>query len=107
MKKEECGQLNILERYLKEHGIKYERIDKEKLLDNEKRIAQMEIHQINALDDTGNKLWDVIFHPGSYGYEQGKLELYGCLVDEGKDGDSVAGWLTAQDVIERIERKTP
>lgn len=42
--------------------------------------------------------WDVICHRGSYGYEQGLLEIgY-------KNCDEVEGWLTAEQVLERIEK---
>ena len=38
---------------------------------------------------------------GSYGHEKGLLEIMG-LVDEEKTGDSVEGWLTAEEVFDRI-----
>ena len=38
---------------------------------------------------------------GSYGHEEGLLEIMG-LVDEEKTGDSVEGWLTAEEVFDRI-----
>ena len=107
MKKEECGQLNMLERYLKEHNIRYERIDQDRIFDREKCIAQNERHQINVLDEEDNRLWDAICHPGSYGYERGLLEIYGSIVDEARVGDTVEGWLTAQDVICLIEGRQP
>ena len=61
-------------------------------------------HQIIVYDENGKKLWDAVCHRGSYGYENGLLEIYGNIVDEKKDGDEVVGWLTADDVIARIER---
>lgn len=97
--------LNRIEEYLKEHGIKYERIDQDKIFDFEKHIAQCERHQIIVPCAGDNFQWDVICHPGSYGYNKGLLEIYGNIVDEEKDGDSVVGWLTAEDVITRIRQK--
>ena len=97
--------LNYLEKYLQVHGIKYERIDKEEIFDRERHIAQNERHQIIVPCSGDDFQWDVICQKGSYGYDKGLLELYGNLVDEEKDGDSVVGWLTAQDVIDRIEAK--
>jgi hypothetical protein len=44
---------------------------------------------------------DVICHRYSYGGREGKLEIMG-LVDEAKIGDSVEGYLTANQVFERI-----
>lgn len=45
----------------------------------------------------------VIQHYGSYGGQHGFLEIMGLLTPE--DGtDSVLGWLTAQEVFERIKQ---
>lgn len=96
-------ELNKLEGYLRKNGIEYERIDQERELDVYGMAIQLERHQI-CVPAKEDKDWDVICHWGSYGYEEGLLELYGSLVTE-KDGDSVAGWLTADDVIKRIESK--
>lgn len=54
--------------------------------------------------ENGKRVWDAICHFGSYGYKEGLLEIMGSIVDVEKDGDSVVGWLTAQDVIKRLER---
>jgi hypothetical protein len=43
---------------------------------------------------------DVICHSGSYGHEEGLLEIMG-LVDK-DHGDSVEGYLTAREVFRRI-----
>ena len=44
---------------------------------------------------------DAICHSGSYGHEKGLLEIMG-LVDEEAVGDSVEGYLTAEEVFKRI-----
>ena len=92
-------ELNKLEQYLKSKGIPYERIDRNTLLDQYGRMRQLERHQIcvPVIDDE-LKDWDVICNWGSYGYEEGLLELYGNLC-----GGDVIGYLTADDVIRRIE----
>lgn len=99
------SELDKLENYLKDHNIPYERIDKvgeykrhqaEEGLDNR--------HQILVKDEDGVVIWDAICHYGSYGYEEGLLEIMGTLVIP-EDRDSVAGWLTAEDVIKRIENR--
>jgi len=59
-------------------------------------------HQVIVFDENRGIAWDAICYPGSYGYEDGLLEIAGCLINE-DDGDSVAGWLTAKDVIQRIK----
>lgn len=48
-----------------------------------------------------NNVCDVIIHNGSYGRQQGLLEIMG-LVDEEEVGDSVEGYLTATDCFNRI-----
>lgn len=95
---ERLKELNKLEDYLKEHEIQYERIDKEDSPYGYDR------HQISVPTHT-KKEWDAICQRGSYGYEDGLLEIYGSLVDRAKygDTDSVVGCLTAEDVIRRIE----
>jgi len=51
-----------------------------------------------------NPVCDAICHEFSYGYSEGLLEIMG-LVDEKKSGgDSVEGYLTADEVFERIAK---
>lgn len=87
-------ELKKLQNYLEDHNIAYQRIDKEKGLLNR--------HQIIVFEH-GKRLWDAICQYGSYGYEEGLLEVYGDPVIKPEDGDSVCGWLTAEDVIQRWE----
>ena len=51
--------------------------------------------------DGTTRLWDAICHHGSQGYEQGLLEIYGEIVHPMLDGDSVVGYLTASEIIEK------
>jgi len=44
---------------------------------------------------------DAICHDGSYGRNEGLLEIMGCLTDEEAACDSVVGWLPAEEVFER------
>lgn len=91
-------ELNKLEQYLISKGIQYERIDQAQILDQYGYARQLERHQICVpVADPRYKDWDVICNWGSYGYEEGLLELYGSLCD----GD-VIGWLTAAEVIGMI-----
>lgn len=46
---------------------------------------------------------DAICHDGSYGREAGLLEIMGVLVDEAKTNDTVEGWLTADEILKRID----
>lgn len=89
------SELDKLEKYLKEHNIPYDRID-------EAEKGLIDRHQILVKDKDGDVIWDAICQRDSYGYGQGLLEIMGTLVGP-EDGGSVAGWLTAEDVIRRIE----
>lgn len=91
------SELDKLEAYLKENGIGYKRIDEPSAGNPWPR------HQVLVFGQDGEIAWDAICHRGSYGFEQGLLEIYGNIVAE-EDGDSVVGWLTAEDVIERIRK---
>lgn len=95
-------ELNKLEKYLRGKHIPYERIDQDQILDQYGLARQLERHQICVPDANYPWSWDVICNWGSYGYEEGLLEIKGSIVSE-NDGDSVAGYLTADDVIRRIE----
>ena len=50
-----------------------------------------------------NCVSDAVCHGFSYGHEDGLLEIMG-LVDEAEVGDSVEGWLSAEQVFERYEK---
>ena len=103
-------ELDKLEAYLKDRNIPYKRIDEKPTLPLLISPAEMfegvgEHHQIIVTDKTGKRLWDVICQWGSYGFEQGLLEGWQGIF---RKYDPV-GWLTAEDVIKRIEendRKT-
>ena len=49
-------------------------------------------------------IMDAIEHSGSYGKEIDKLEIMGLLTPEEEERDSVLGYLTAEDVFERIRK---
>lgn len=103
-------EMNKLEAFLKENYIIYERIDEEDTYPEEARkevIALFEKdgheyeptdkHQIIAFDKDGKRTWDVICQRGSYGAERGLLEGMGDIFNEAE------GWLTAAEIIKRIE----
>ncbi len=94
-------ELNKVERYLKENKIDYQRKDQYSF--DEKR-PYVEIHQLIVHGDHDRK-WDVICHPGSYGYKEGLLEIMGniCRGNEENVEGYIEGYLTAEEVIERIK----
>lgn len=71
---------------------------------NTANLFGIEQNQILVVDSEGNYLWDAICHQGSYGYEDGLLEIMGEIVDPSCE-DDVEGWLTADDVIARVKEK--
>lgn len=98
-------ELNKLEKYLKQNSIQYERIDTDKTFDANGFLYTLERHQICVpVEDDELREWDAICQYGSYGYEEGLLEIMGSIVHE-EDCDSVVGYLTADDVIKRIEKE--
>lgn len=84
-------QMDLLEEYLREKEIKYQRKD----MDGGEQII--------VYDEDGYRIWDAVCTKYSYGHERGLLEIMGDIVDGRRMGDSVEGWLTAQDVIDRVE----
>lgn len=103
-------ELDKLEDYLKVHDIRYERIDESTIPEPMKNSPFLnddvfdgfgERHQIIVYSGK-ERSWDAICHWGSYGYEEGLLEIMGNII---KDSDIVKGWLTADEVIEMFEKK--
>lgn len=88
-------EFDKLENYLKKNGFKYHRID---VTDPNKE----ERHQLIVMH-YGKTWWDAICQPTSYGWKDGLLEVMGKPVVRKDDGDSVCGYLTANEVIERFE----
>lgn len=88
------NEMRKLEIYLDDNGFYYV------------RIKSPTLNQLVAVNENGEKLWDVICNKWSYGYEQGLLELSGSLVtddDIAKNDDTVVGYLTATEMIDRIK----
>lgn len=104
-------EMNKLEEYLKEKGIEYRRTDEDntypaEIVDDLKaRLGDLyepfDRHQICVGGNMvpGDCDWDVICHYGSYGSKEGLLEGMGSIF-----GTDVEGFLTADEVIERIEK---
>lgn len=58
--------------------------------------------QIIVYDNKGVRRWDAVCHSGSYGGKRGLLEVMGKEIVR-NEYDSVEGYLTAEDIIERLE----
>lgn len=95
-------ELNKLEKYLKEHGYKYDRTDDDgKIMRSPFGLLPTFDHHQIIVYENGERSWDVILNSGSYGAEKGLLEAMGSRIVRG--GDSVEGYLTADEIIERLE----
>ena len=97
-------ELDKLEAYLKDKGIPYTREDAEEMRDAQGFILRTPRHQIIVNDSEGRRQWDAICQRGSYGYNEGLLEVMGSPVVNSEEGQ-VVGCLTAADVIKRIEKR--
>lgn len=84
-----------------ENGFVVTRKDRAPEMDGEGLFMYTERHSIIVTMKDGEYLWDAICHPGSYGYEQGLLEVMGVPVVGHGD---VEGWLTADQVFERWQK---
>ena len=64
--------------------------------------------QVIVYDNEGNRLWDAVINKGSYGSERGLLEVMGSAIVKkvskmgNDDDDEVLGWLTADEILEKI-----
>lgn len=58
---------------------------------------------VRFYNENGLEIGDAVCHSGSYGHENGLLEIMGLGVCMENAGDDVEGWLTAEEVLERLE----
>lgn len=111
-----CGVIEAMEDYMN-YKSKYNEIFKLKdMLDKEhidysfidrsinKSIYTMESYQIIIYKNDGTRLISVIEGYGTYGEENDLLEIMGCLTKEEMKIDSVLGYLTASEVLDRIKK---
>lgn len=95
------SEMEKLAQYLNENGYTFE------IIRGHTPSYLFERNQIWVWTDETrtDTLFDAICHFGSYGYEQGLLEIMGDrLMTEQDGGRSVAGWLTADQIIERLKK---
>lgn len=84
-KKEYEPEIEKLAKGLEERGIKF--------------VSHPLYDGFQIIVKRGRTGWDAICHSGSYGHEQGLLEIMGDIV---KGSDEVEGYLTAEDILERL-----
>ena len=100
----------------------YVKIDEMEKLENYLKVKDIpyEIHKVDCkfwngkcykqicvpVFDPDKRSWDAVCNPGTYGFEDGLLEIMGSiLTPEDEEYDSVVGFLTSKEVIKRIELK--
>jgi hypothetical protein len=54
--------------------------------------------------DGEKRVCSIVEHIGTYGYRHDRLEIMGLLNANERKGDTVVGWLTAENVFDRIKR---
>ena len=83
-----------LKKMLEEEGIAFEFRDR--------RTPHYEFWQIIVLREDESRLISVIEGMGTYGQEENLLEINGCLTEEEMQDSCVKGYLTAEEVFDRI-----
>lgn len=81
-------------------NIPYEFFDRSWVLINKIEHASYQI--IVYKQDSKDRLISVVEGFGTYGEEKDLLEIMGCLTEKEEQEDSVLGFLTANEVFERI-----
>ena len=97
-------EMDKLEEYLSKNEFPYSRC--------RHRFGFSDWDQICVYDNEDHILiWDMVCHEYSYGYTQGLIEIMdhcpaekGLITEEEREYDSVLGSLTADEIIERIEK---
>lgn len=88
------AEFDKLVKMLDDAGIPYEREDSV-------GFFTMDRVKYPSIDDCE---CSVIYGYGSYGYDDGTLEIMGLLTPEEEEYDQVVGYLTAEEVFERISK---
>lgn len=97
-------ELDRLQEYLIAHRITHDRVDEEEIIDEVGRVLVSDRHEIYVPEEGEECRWIAVCHRGSYGWEERLIEICGTLVTE-EDDDTVVGFLTAADVIDRMKRE--
>jgi len=111
--KDKCKEIYKLHEMLEEAGIQHEIIDllpvspfaKSNCVFCHLVYPSREDYErgLGFYGDYSNEVCSVIEGDGTYGYEQDLLEIRGLLTPEEEKKDTVCGYLTAENVFERIK----
>jgi len=70
-----------------------------------KKVEVRSLHggaQVLVYNDENEREWDAVCHSFSYGGDRGLIEIMGGPVE---DSDDVEGYLTADEILARIDRE--
>ena len=97
------AEFDKLQDYLLTHGYSVDITHRRRQMLG-RALVQSEHHQLIIYDtkDANLRLWDAVISDYSYGHEDGLLEAMGGALLGGRPGD-VEGWLTADEIIRRLE----
>ena len=106
--KVEYTQIFKLKVMLDKANIPYEFLDRS-YIDYEKHELQYPFYQIIVYEpieyEEPIRIISVVQGHGTYGENLDLLEIKGCLTDKEYEQDSVAGYLTAEEVFKRIKKE--
>ena len=88
-----------LHNLLEDRNIEHEFIIEE---NGEYTRRMIKIHDVQ--DGEKFEILSAILHYGSYGYEQGLIEILGLLTRSEEKESNVVGYLTAEDVFRRVKK---
>lgn len=100
-KKEKYTEIFSLKYMLERAGIPFEFIDRSSQWSDKREDWQIAYGEINH---EGFPTCSVIQNFSSIGNKENLLEIYGLLTDEERKDGTATGYLTAQDVFERIKK---
>ena len=97
---EDIQEIHKLHKMLLAAQIEHEFLNRSMVYDDMSRAYGW---QILVFDKNGDRLVSAIEGAGTYGVEVDRIEIMGLLTPEESIYDSVAGGLTAEDVLNRIK----
>lgn len=103
----EIKEIHRLHEMLLDAGVEHEWIDRRELFDPDGILAAEGFNhdygwQVRVCDAKGKRIVSAIQGWCTYGVECDRIEIAGLLTPEEREHDSVAGYLTAEEVFERI-----
>ncbi len=93
-------EIKRLHEMLTEAGIPHEWVNRNTYMGVLEKTSVDWGYQVVVYDDEGNRVVSAVEGYGTYGYKADSIEIMGLT----ENGDTVEGWLTAEEVFGRIQR---